>query len=161
MISHDKFIDKIKQYIDEKKLFSFGDHVIIGLSGGADSVCLLLALKRLQQIYNLSITAIHVHHGIRGESAEHDLKFSRQLCEKEEIEFVEKRCDVPALAAKHHLTEDLNSGVLAFNSASESFAISSSSAITLSAIGRILFSSLSEYVPNILSNILIYFSPHK
>lgn len=106
MISHDKFIDKIKQYIDEKKLFSFGDHVIIGLSGGADSVCLLLVLKRLQQIYNLSITAIHVHHGIRGESAEHDLKFSRQLCEKEEIEFVEKRCDVPALAAKHHLTEE-------------------------------------------------------
>ena len=104
MIPHDKFIDKIKQYIDEKKLFSFGDHVIIGLSGGADSVCLLLVLKRLQQIYNLSITAIHVHHGIRGESAEHDLKFSRQLCEKEEIEFVEKRCDVPALAAKHHLT---------------------------------------------------------
>ena len=72
MIPHDKFIDKIKQYIDEKKLFSFGDHVIIGLSGGADSVCLLLVLKRLQQIYNLSITAIHVHHGIRGESAEHD-----------------------------------------------------------------------------------------
>ena len=106
MIPHDKFIDKIKQYIDEKKLFSFGDHVIIGLSGGADSVCLLLVLKRLQQIYNLSITAIHVHHGIRGESAEHDLKFSRQLCEKEEIEFVEKRCDVPALAAKHHLTEE-------------------------------------------------------
>ena len=46
MISHDKFIDKIKQYIDEKKLFSFGDHVIIGLSGGADSVCLLLVLKQ-------------------------------------------------------------------------------------------------------------------
>ena len=106
MIPHDKFIDKIKQYIDEKKLFFFGDHVIIGLSGGADSVCLLLVLKRLQQIYNLSITAIHVHHGIRGESAEHDLKFSRQLCEKEEIEFVEKRCDVPALAAKYHLTEE-------------------------------------------------------
>ena len=106
MIPHDKFIDKIKKYIDEKKLLSFGDHVIIGLSGGADSVCLLLVLKRLQQIYNLSITAIHVHHGIRGESAEHDLKFSRQLCEKEEIEFVEKRCDVPALAAKHHLTEE-------------------------------------------------------
>ena len=53
MIPHDKFIDKIKQYIDEKKLFSFGDHVIIGLSGGAYSVCLLLVLKQLQQIYNL------------------------------------------------------------------------------------------------------------
>ena len=92
MIPHDKFIDKIKQYIDEKKLFSFGDHVIIGLSGGADSVCLLLVLKRLQQVYNLSITAIHVHHGIRGESAENDLKFSRQLCEKEEIEFVDVMC---------------------------------------------------------------------
>ncbi len=42
-----KFIDKIKQYIDEKKLFSFGDHVIIGLSGGADSVCLLLVPKTI------------------------------------------------------------------------------------------------------------------
>ena len=74
MIPHDKFIDKIKQYIDEKKLFSFGDHVIIGLSGGADSVCLLLVLKRLQQVYNLLkeaemlvIASPIYYHGISGQ----------------------------------------------------------------------------------------------
>ena len=90
MIPHDKFIDKIKQYIDEKKLFSFGDHVIIGLSGGADSVCLLLVLKRLQQIYNLSITAIHVHHGIRGESESMILSFQDSFAKKKKLSLLKK-----------------------------------------------------------------------
>ena len=90
MIPHDKFIDKIKQYIDEKKLFSFGDHVIIGLSGGADSVCLLLVLKRLQQIYNLSITAIHVHHAYVVSQQSMILSFQDSFAKKKKLSLLKK-----------------------------------------------------------------------
>ncbi len=100
------FIKKIRQYIAEKKLLTDGDHVIIGLSGGADSVCLLLVLKLLQPAYHLTLTAVHVHHGIRGESAERDLCFSKELCEANDIEFVAAYRDVPGIAAKQHLTEE-------------------------------------------------------
>ena len=100
------FIKKIQQYITEKKLLADGDHVIIGLSGGADSVCLLLVLKALQPTYHLTLTAVHVHHGIRGESAERDLRFSKELCEANEVEFVAAYRDVPGIAAKLHLTEE-------------------------------------------------------
>lgn len=48
MIPHDKFIDKIKQYIDEKKLFSFGDHVIIGLSGGSRFCLSFIGTKTIE-----------------------------------------------------------------------------------------------------------------
>lgn len=102
----DKFIGKVKQYIDEKALLANGDHVMIGLSGGADSVCLLLALKKLQTVYHLSLTAVHVHHGIRGESAERDLLFSKKMCEKTGVEFVAAYRDVPVIAEKLHLTEE-------------------------------------------------------
>ena len=100
------FIKKIEQYSIEKELLTDGDHVIIGLSGGADSVCLLLVLKALQPTYHLTLTAVHVHHGIRGESAERDLCFSKELCEANDIEFVAAYRDVPAIAAKLHLTEE-------------------------------------------------------
>ncbi len=100
------FIKKIQQYIAEKKLLADGDHVIIGLSGGADSVCLLLVLKAMQPTYHLTLTAVHVHHGIRGESAERDLCFSKELCEANDVEFVAAYRDVPGIAAKLHLTEE-------------------------------------------------------
>ncbi len=100
------FIKKIQQYITEKKLLADGDHVIVGLSGGADSVCLLLVLKALQSTYHLTLTAVHVHHGIRGESAERDLCFSKELCEANDVEFVAAYRDVPGIAAKLHLTEE-------------------------------------------------------
>ncbi len=100
------FIRKIQQYIAEKKLLADGDHVIIGLSGGADSVCLLLVLKALQKNYHLTLTAVHVHHGIRGESADRDLLFSQELCKANNVEFVAAYRDVPGIAAKLHLTEE-------------------------------------------------------
>ena len=100
------FIKKIQQYITEKKMLTDGAHVIVGLSGGADSVCLLLVLKALQNVYHLTLTAVHVHHGIRGESAERDLCFSKELCEANDVEFVAKYRDVPDIAAKLHMTEE-------------------------------------------------------
>ena len=102
----DQFIKRIQASIEEHALFAYGDHLLIGLSGGADSVCLTFVLKTLQPIYDLTLTAVHVHHGIRGESANRDLAFSQNLCETLGIEFVSAYRNVPAIAAKKHLTEE-------------------------------------------------------
>lgn len=102
----DQFIKKVQTSIEKNNLFAYGDHLLIGLSGGADSVCLALVLKVFQPLYDLTLTAVHVHHGIRGESANRDLDFSKNLCELLGIEFVSAYRDVPAIAKKRHLTEE-------------------------------------------------------
>ncbi len=78
-----------------------GCTVGIGLSGGADSVCLAhFLLDSKKRLGITCLKAIHIHHGIRGEEADRDLEFCRQFCEKYGIEFVSYKTDIPAEARK-------------------------------------------------------------
>ena len=70
-----------------------GDGVLIGLSGGADSVGLLLVLWKLREMFQISLRALHVHHGLRGAEADRDAAFSKELCERLEVPFYEFRID--------------------------------------------------------------------
>lgn len=72
----------------------FRQPLVVGLSGGRDSVALLLLLKQ----QGCSVHACHVHHGIRGAEADADADFCRQLCQKQDIPFSCSYVDVPALA---------------------------------------------------------------
>ena len=64
-----------------------GDGVIAGLSGGADSVCLLRILRCLRQELGIELRAVHVHHGLRGSEADRDAAFSEELCKELDIPF--------------------------------------------------------------------------
>lgn len=72
-----------------------GQTAVLGLSGGRDSVALLLLLQE----QGVSVRALHVHHGIRGAAADADAAFCRALCAARGVPFAEVRVDVPALAA--------------------------------------------------------------
>ncbi len=73
------------------------DIVFVALSGGADSVALLNVLLALRKDLQLAdVRALHVHHGIRGESADRDERFVRQLCNDLHVPLTVKRVDVPA-----------------------------------------------------------------
>ena len=75
--------------------------VLVGLSGGADSVMLLLFLLRYRRaVSDFPILAVHVNHCIRGEEADRDEEFSRSLCESLGVEFLALRYDIPSLAEK-------------------------------------------------------------
>lgn len=81
------------------KLLSYGDSVVIGLSGGADSVCLAHKLWSLRETLSLSLTAAHVNHGIRGAEAQRDEAFCRAFCAAYRIPLEVLHADVPAQAA--------------------------------------------------------------
>ena len=74
--------------------------VLVGLSGGADSVMLLLLLIefRIREQASFPIIAVHVNHMIRGKEADRDEKFSRDLAEACGVEFTSRKVDVPAIA---------------------------------------------------------------
>lgn len=75
----------ILQYCKKEKLIENGDYVLAGVSGGADSVCMLLLLKELQKELGFLLEAVHVEHGIRGVESENDAAFVIRLCEELEI----------------------------------------------------------------------------
>lgn len=78
----------------------------MGLSGGADSVCLLDVLNRLSEEFLLKITAIHIHHGIRGKEADRDMEFAKNICKERNIEFKTFYYDVPSYAKDNGLSEE-------------------------------------------------------
>ena len=73
-------------------------HVLVALSGGADSVALLKLMCMQRERLNLHITAAHLNHGIRGQQADEDAAFCRELCASLNVQLIEEKTDVPALA---------------------------------------------------------------
>ena len=74
-------LEKAKKAINEYRMLENVSTVVVGLSGGADSVCLLHVLYTLKDEYKLNLIASHVNHGIRGEEAENDALFSKNFAE--------------------------------------------------------------------------------
>ena len=75
-------LNKFLKTIEKYNMLSKGDSVTVALSGGADSVALLLALKKIEADYSLSLDACHVNHNLRGEEAKRDENFCVELCKR-------------------------------------------------------------------------------
>lgn len=90
---------KVLKYVEDNHLIEKGDTIIVALSGGADSVALLYLLINICKDYKASIKAVHVHHGIREQSADDDMDFCIKLCSKLDILLITERIDVPKEAA--------------------------------------------------------------
>lgn len=84
--------------------FKRGELIIVGFSGGADSVCLLHFLRHLAKKKHFEIVAVHVNHGLRGKEALADEKFCRLLAKKLNVELIVKKKAVKALAKKQDLS---------------------------------------------------------
>lgn len=96
--------DNFFKTISEYEMLREGDSVLIGLSGGADSVCLLCRLLEIKKSMKLSLTALHVNHCIRGAESDSDEEFCRKLCLEKNIPFIAERIDVPAYAEEQGLS---------------------------------------------------------
>lgn len=77
---HDQIIEQIKNTIAEHELIPEGAHVVLGLSGGPDSVCMFYVLVMLSEQMDLKLHAVHVNHQLRGEAADQDQEFVENMC---------------------------------------------------------------------------------
>lgn len=73
---------EVEEFIGKYDMIREGDTVIVGVSGGADSVCLLFMLCALRDRLGFRVKACHVNHGIRGEAADADEAYVGRLCGK-------------------------------------------------------------------------------
>ena len=100
-------IRRTKEYILENKMIKNHSTVLVALSGGADSVCLLLVLNEIKRQcadeLDFALEAVHVEHGIRGAESREDARFASELCERLNIPCHVHSVDVPQYAASHGL----------------------------------------------------------
>ena len=75
-------LKKIEQYVSQWDMLKKEDKVITGVSGGADSICLLFVLLELQKKIPFELIVVHVNHGLRGEAADGDEAYVKELCKK-------------------------------------------------------------------------------
>lgn len=101
----EKILSRVKYNIKKYNMINKKDTVCIGLSGGADSVCLFYCLYLLQDEFDFKLIAAHINHGIRKE-AKKDALFCKNLCKKYNIDFFLKEVDIKTLAKENHLGEE-------------------------------------------------------
>ena len=101
-----KTFEKASRYIKKQELLKSGDRVIAGVSGGADSMCMLLILLSLKQELDLDIIVAHVNHGIRGEEAKRDADFVEAFCADKCLTFELANADIPGIAKETGTTSE-------------------------------------------------------
>ncbi len=89
-------LDKIRNYINKNNMIKQDEKIIVGVSGGADSVCLLFILCQLYGVDN--IVGVHINHMLRGDDANKDEEYVVSLCGKLGIEIITFRKDILDMA---------------------------------------------------------------
>jgi len=96
----------VESEIERQGLLEAGDRVLAAVSGGADSVCLLLVLFSWAKGRAVSLRAMHVNHGLRGAEADRDEAFVRDLCGRLGVPFFAVRRDMAGYARERGLSEE-------------------------------------------------------
>lgn len=99
-------MEKVRKTIEERSLIKKGEHIVVGVSGGPDSVCLLYTLFNLSKDLDLSLYAVHINHCLRGRDADLDQEYTESLCKKLGIPCYVFSYDVKGMAAKEGLTTE-------------------------------------------------------
>ena len=103
MGSEMELLDRVRRAVEQQGLLVPGDVVVVGVSGGPDSLCLLHLLLRLRDEYALTLHVAHLNHCLRGAEAEADATFVAQLAEQWQLPATVESHDVAALARKKKL----------------------------------------------------------
>ncbi len=97
--------EKVYGYIEQHRMLQSGDRVLAGVSGGADSVCLLFLLARYREKIPFDLAVVHVNHGIRPDAGE-DAAYVKELCGRLRLPFFPVNADVPGLARAEGISEE-------------------------------------------------------
>ena len=102
-MSNNNFIKKIESFIESEQLLDKGCKYLVALSGGADSVCMLLVLKYLG--YN--VKAVHCNFHLRGNDSDDDENYCRELCEKLNIKLHVEQFDTLSYANTNKISVEM------------------------------------------------------
>lgn len=97
--------EKVFSYLERHQMIRPHDHVVLGVSGGADSVCLLFLLLEYAKRIPLKLSVVHVDHGIRPDAAA-DAVYVEKLCSEQGIPFYLIRADVKNYAKGRKCSEE-------------------------------------------------------
>lgn len=136
-------ICKVKNTIEKYRMLTGAKSVAVGVSGGADSMCLLHILSRIKEEYGIILKAVHINHGIRGEEALRDENLVREYCNKLGIELLVFQKDIPYLAKEMGLGEEECGRVVRY----ECFALAQCDAVATA-------HSLSDSIETMLFNLI-------
>ena len=98
-------INEFMQYCSRHALLDTGENIVVGVSGGADSMCLLFLLQSVRERLGLHLAVVHVNHHLR-ESAGRDAEYVRGICGEWKIPCRICDCDVMQYAAGNHLSTE-------------------------------------------------------
>ena len=93
-----KLKERVCGTINKYSMLPGGGHVLIGLSGGPDSVCLSDVLYKLKEDLKISLSAVYIDHGLRPEETGMEADFCRGFCKERGIDFMEESVNVKEYA---------------------------------------------------------------
>ena len=97
---------KVQETIASHNLIKSDEHIVLGLSGGSDSVCLFHILLRLRQTLGIRLHPVHVNHGLRPGAAERDQNYVKELCREHGLSCKVIEADCRELAGAWHMTSE-------------------------------------------------------
>ena len=97
---------KVQETIASHNLIKSDEHIVLGLSGGPDSVCLFHILLRLRQTLGIRLHPVHVNHGLRPGAAERDQNYVEELCREHGASCKVIAANCRELAGAWHMTSE-------------------------------------------------------
>ncbi len=97
----DELERQVERIVAERKLFERGERIVVGVSGGPDSVALLRILCALRERHGYAIAAAHVNHALRGDESDREEAYVRELCDRLGAVCYASRVDVGGRLAAH------------------------------------------------------------
>ncbi len=110
----ESLINVVKRTIEENGLLKQGDRVLVGCSGGADSVALVEILRTLARLNGWGIYVCHVNHNLRGSEAQEDALWVGNFCRMRGLDFCVENVDVPKLIAQGRYSPEEAARVLRY-----------------------------------------------
>lgn len=98
--------EKVLKYINRYHMLSKGESVVVGVSGGSDSMCLLSLLMEIKELYDLRLYVVHINHGIRGKAADMDMEYVENFCKLHHIECFSYVYDIIGIAKKNKMSTE-------------------------------------------------------
>lgn len=99
-------VQKVSEYMQEYHMVEEGQKIVVGVSGGADSMGLLAVLYELAEYFHLSLVVVHVNHGVRGQAADGDQSYVEDVCREKDVPCYSFHVDLKRFARKEGMSQE-------------------------------------------------------